>query len=146
MSLSLYIKESKNKNAYISSDISQSNILNYKRRSKLVSYNSSDKSINSLVTLKNCYNVMFDLKNILSDYIDTVKNEKRFFTKTEEYYIDSIIKKSKEEVLTVYNIYSKNIKNIKALSREEKKTLKSIDDVTEVLSFLYEDIGKYRIL
>lgn len=146
MSLSLYIKENKNKNSYISSDISHSNILNYKRRSKLVTYNSSDKSINSLYTLKNCYNVIFDLKNILSDYIDTVKTEKRLFTKTEEYYIDSVIKKSKEEILTVYNIYSKNVKNIKLLSREEKNMIKSIDNLSRILSFLYDDIGNYRIL
>ncbi len=147
MSLSLYIKESKrdNKKTYISSDVSTSNILNYKRRSKLVSY-SCDKKINSLDTLKNCYNVMFDLKNILSDYIDTVKTDKRLFTRTEEYYIDSVIKKSKEEILTVYNIYSKNIKNTKLLTREEKKMIKSIDNLTEVLSFLYEDIGQYRVL
>ena len=66
MAISPY-KESK----LISSEISESNILNYKRRSSLVStlyHKDKDKFvIDSIKTLTNCYDKLYDLKNFISD-------------------------------------------------------------------------------
>ena len=142
MSLSLYSKTFSEKKT-ISCEINESNILNYKRRSNLISgsycQNKNKTIINSNDTLKNFYNTLFDFKNILSDNINMVKKDNRFFTKKEEIYIRSLIEKIKCEIITAYNIYTKNI-DIKKLNRDDKKLVKKIDDIGTVLYLLYRDV------
>jgi hypothetical protein len=127
-----------------SSEISQSNILDYKRRSKIVSshycINTKKTIVNSIETLKNFYNTLFDFKNILTDYIDIAKTQKRFFNSNEENYLRSLITSTKTELHSAYYIYCK--KNTK-LKREEKKLMKNIDDIGLVLVLLYKDIDEY---
>lgn len=127
-----------------SSEISQSNILNYKRRSKLVSYEIQNKKIKTIETLKNCYNLLFDLKNTLSDHIQLAKEEKRKLTLTEQYYCQSLINKTQTEILSTYHIYSKNV-NLKSLNKQEKKLIKDINNITQILYIIYDDIKKYSI-
>jgi hypothetical protein len=144
MSLSIY--NYKTKENKLSAEISTSNILNYKRRSKLVTYNKN--TLNTLSTLKNCYIALFDLKMILSDYINLVKKESRFFTKSECDYIENVFLKTKTEILSAYNIFIKNIesKNIKKnkFNKEEKKIINNIDEISQVLCILYNDTKKYK--
>ena len=146
MSLSLYSKSLSKNISNISSDISESNILNYKRRSRLVSSSycrdTNKIIVKSIDTLKNFYNALFDFKNILSDNIKIVTKDERFFTKKEENYIRSLIETTKCEILSAYNIYCKNI-DITKIKTDEKKIIKRIDDITRVLYLLYEDIEKY---
>lgn len=139
--ISLYSYKSQNKKLG-SSDICESNILNYKRRSRLVSYDSS-KDVKTIDTLKNCYDALYDLKNILSDYVKNAKDDKRLLTITEEYYLQSIINKTNTEILSVYYIFIKNVK-LKDLSREAKKIIKNIDNITQVLSLLYNDYDNMK--
>jgi len=145
MSLSLYSKTSTG-SKIISSEISQSNILNYKRRSRLISgnycHNTNKTVINSIDTLKNFYNTLFDFKNIISDNIQMAKKENRLFTKKEEVYLKSLIDKTKCEIVSAYNIYCKNV-DIKRLNRDEKKLVKKIDDIGSVLYLLYQDAELY---
>lgn len=155
--ISLYNLKSNNKLG--SSEISESNVLSYRRRSKLVSYNSYNndngnskkskdvknvknvKDINTIDTLKNSYNALYDLKNILTDYIKICKDENRYFTLTEQYYLKALINKIKTEILSVYHIFIKNV-NLKKLNREEKKMIKNIDNLNQVLYFLYDDTDR----
>lgn len=130
------------------SEISSSNILNYKRRSKLISYNEktsyiSHKTINKVDTLKNCYNTLFDLKNIISDYILIAQSENRKFTKGESCYLNQLVEKSKSEILSAYNIYNKESRNILSClkdKRSENKIIKNINNITDVLYLLYNDL------
>lgn len=137
--ISLYNSRSENKKLG-SSEISESNILNYKRRSRLVSYDSSKdiKKVKTIDTLKNCYNALYDLKNTLSDSILNAKDENRLLTLTEQYYLQSNINKTNTEILSVYHIFIKNV-NLKDLTREEKKIIKNIDNINQVLHLLYND-------
>lgn len=137
--ISLYNYRSENKKLG-SSEISESNILNYKRRSKLVSYYSSKdtKKVKTIYTLKNCYNALYDLKNILTDTLMKAKDENRLLNLTEQYYLQSNINKTNTEILSVYHIFIKNV-NLKDLTREEKKIVKNIDNINQVLHLLYND-------
>lgn len=143
--MSIYKYNDKN-DKKISCEINQSNILDYKRRSKIVSshycINSKKTFVNSIETLKNFYNTLFDFKNILTDYIDIAKTQKRSFNSSEENYLRSLISNTKTELLSAYYIYCKNCKSTK-LKKEEKKLMKNIDDIGVVLSLLYKDIDQY---
>lgn len=140
--ISVYSLSNNNNNKKLgSSDISQSNILNYKRRSKLITYN--NKEIKTIDTLKNCYNVLYDLKNVLADHIKNAREENRKLTITEQYYCTALINKTQTEILSVYYIFVKNI-NLKDLKRDEKKFIKNIDNLTQVLYLLYGDLEKYK--
>lgn len=142
--ISVYSLSNNNNKKLGSSDISQSNILNYKRRSKLVSYNSyNNKDIKTIDTLKNCYNALYDLKNVLVDHIKNVVEEKRNLSLTEQYYCTALINKTQTEIMSVYYIFIKKI-NLKDLKRDEKKLIKNIDNLTQVLYLLYEDLEKYK--
>jgi len=136
------------------SEISTSNILNYKRRSKLVSYNTSNntinthnynnnnKSVNKIDTLKNCYNTLFDLKNNLYDHITMVSKENRKFTKGESLFLNKLIEMSKTEILSAYNICKKSKSDIKCLpkdKRTENKIIKDINNITDILYLLYNE-------
>jgi hypothetical protein len=129
-----------------SSEISISNILNYKRRSKLVSYNNT--SVNKIDTLKNCYYTLFDLKNTLSDHIVMARKENRNFTKGESSYLNQLIEKSKTEILSAYNIYKNKTgecygsatKSTLKDKRTENKITKDINNITDVLYLLYNDV------
>jgi len=146
MSLSLYSKTSNTKSKIISCEISDSNILNYKRRSNLISSrycsNTNKTIVNTIDSLKNFYNSLFDFKNILSDNIQMVKKDKRLFTKKEESYIRLLIDKIKCEIVSAYNIYCRNI-DITRINKDEKKLVKKIDDIGSVLYLLYKDSERY---
>jgi hypothetical protein len=138
-------------NKQISSEISEKNILNYKRRSKLVSKtycHETNKNImtfkNEIDTLKNCYNFMYDLKNTLSDYISFVRERK--FTKAETEKLIKILELSKSEIISSYNVYEKCIKKSKYTfkeKREKNKMIRMINDVSNVVVILSNDIKKY---
>lgn len=139
--ITLYTCRSENKKLG-SSEITDSNILNYKRRSRLVLYDSS-KDVKTIDTLKNCYNALYDLKNILTDHLENAKDDNRLLTLTEQYYLQSVINKTNTEILSVYHIFIKNVK-LKDLSREAKKIIKNIDNITQVLSLLYNDYDNMK--
>lgn len=145
MSLDLYLKTDKK----VSSEITQSNILNYKRRSKLISktnyYDNSTHNtktiINTLHTLQNCYNALYDIKNILSDYL---KNERQRINTNINYSnnnteINSFVQKYKIEVISAFNILNKYNKN-KKNNREENKLLKNINNIVQIIQLIYNDI------
>ncbi len=133
MSLTLYNKSKSNE---ISSEISINNILNYKRRSNLVSknysYETNKTSIDTIETLQNCYNSLCDMKNIMTDYL------KDLSLTTKNINIKKILEKYKIEIISTLNIIYNN--NKKKYSREENKILKKINYVVQVIQLLYNDI------
>ncbi len=141
-----------NKSKIISSEISESNILNYKRRSKLVSkqycQNTYKIILNTTETLKNCYNALYDLKNIITDYINTARKERRLFTISEKHNLDKIIDQSKSQITSAYVSYNnyidkENTQSKKIQSRIEKKISKDIINITNVIFLLINDLENF---
>jgi hypothetical protein len=134
MSLTLY-NNSKSKSNEISSEISTNNILNYKRRSNLVSknysYETNKTSIDTIETLQNCYDSLCDMKNIMTDYL-----KDPYFNTIN---IKNTLEKYKIEIISTLNIIYNNKKKY---SREENKILKKINYVVQVIQLLYNDIKK----
>jgi hypothetical protein len=137
MTLSLDFKPNKQ----FSSEITTDNILNYKRRSNLVSkiynYETNKTTINSTQTLKNCYDALYDMKNVISDYISTRRKNLSLYN----IEINKIIEKYKTEILSAFNIlnnYNNNKNKVK--NKEENKILKNITNILQVLQLLYLDL------
>jgi hypothetical protein len=133
------------------SEVSTSNILNYKRRSKLVcktySHDINRNFMtfkNEIDTLKNCYNFMYDLKNTLEDYISLVRNENRGFDKGETNKLLKILELSKSEIISASNLYKKYKNSVKYTIKEKRdvnKLIKMINDVSNVVVILAEEIS-----
>ena len=155
MSLSLYKYVKPNKE--ISSEISTNNILNYKRRSTIVSkqyyYETNKTVINTLQTLQNCYNSIYEMKNILSDYLVYLRNIKKNIISQKEVkdfkmMFSNLIEKYKIEILSAFNIidnkHKKNNKNILQSTLENKKEVKivkNINNIIQIIQLLYNDIN-----
>jgi hypothetical protein len=134
MSISTYIRSNLN-NQTISSEISSSNILSYKRRSNLFVKNDSSQ------TLENCHKALLNLKKMISKYIKVCKSENRNLLKKETSYLDSLIQKINTEILTVYHLYLKNNKDI---NQNDKKIVKKIEKVANDLNILYINMENLR--
>lgn len=147
MSLSLYPYNSYKR---FTSEISQNNILNYKRRSNLVSktycYETNERSINKVETLQNCYNTIYDMKIFLTDYVSYLKNNKNRLSSSQKEDIKNIIEKTKVQFLSAFNIYilSKKKEKNKQKNKDENTLLKNISNIIEVTHLLYKDLLEYQ--